>query len=190
MKKVLIVEDEHITREMLVQSGRLLFGDAEIHSTGTLLDALSVVESHGPIDTILLDLRIPGAIGMSGVEALREAQPNACIIVWTGVYVREDAQLAMNAGANGFLPKTRFHLSELAEVISEIECGKEINLSSNSAWQDAGIRRTYTGLSPKENEIHNLVQQGMTTREIAEKLGTSDRSIKQVRAAIRAKLGD
>lgn len=188
MKKVLIVEDEHITREMLVQSARILFGDAEIHSTATLDDALSVVDDHSPIDTILLDLRIPGAVGMSGLADIRKKARKACIIVWTGSFVAEDAPAALRAGANGFLPKTRFHLSELADAIREIENGQKLSFIEPDA--EAGIKRTYTGLTPRENEIYELICLGMKNRQIADKLGTTERYIKQVRQNLRNKLGD
>jgi len=187
MKKVLIVEDEHITREMLVQSGRILFGDAEIHSTANLPDALQVIDQFRPIDTILLDLRIPGAVGMGGLREIRKVAPTSCIIVWTGSFVPEDAPYAMSAGANGFLPKTKFHLSDLADAISEIEQGKKLTFVD--ADSSAGIRRTYTGLSPRENEVYELVCRGLGTQEIARQLETSDRYIKQVRQQIRSKLG-
>lgn len=186
MKKVLIVEDEHITRDMLVQSARVLFGDAEVYSTGTLPDALEAIAEHSPIETILLDLRVPGAVGMSGLRQIRQIAPHSCIIVWSGSFVPQDAPLALQSGANGFLPKTKFHLTELAEAIAEIENGQKLSFVDASA--DPAIKRTYTGLTPRENEIYELVCLGKTAREIADKLGTSDRYIKQVRAAIREKL--
>ena len=149
MKQVLIVDDDTLVREYLSKSAYDLFGDSEVFTTSTMTGALSIC-AHSQPSTILLDLNLPDTTGLDGLIALRALCPISCIIMISGSIPNEKLMEKIREEANGFLTKSNHHLSQLANMISEIEAGEEIFETTRPPF--GLISRSYSGLSPIENQ--------------------------------------
>lgn len=186
MKQVLIVDDDTLVREYLSKSAYDLFGDSEVFTTSTMTGALSICADSQP-STILLDLYLPDTTGLDGLIALRALCPISCIIMISGSIPNEKLMEMIREEANGFLTKSNHHLSQLANTISEIEAGEEIFETTRPPF--GLISRSYSGLSPIENQCLEMFRNGMTVRDVIKQTGKSDSYVKSVRRSIKEKLG-
>lgn len=186
MKQVLIVDDDSLVREYLAKEAYNLFGDSEIFTTSTLVDALTICKQKIP-STILLDLVLPDTTGLKGLYAVRELCPDSCIIMISGTVPSKNVLLELKNLANGFLTKSSHHLTQLADAIHAIESGTEI--FENPHPPHASITHTYSGLSPVENQLLQMFRNGLRVKDVIEQTRLSESYVKSVRRNIKEKLG-
>jgi len=100
--KILIVDDEEIVR----RSYRRLLDEARC-SAETATDGSEALRAmtREPFDVVLLDLRMPGADGLSVLKAIREGWPASEVVVITGYPTLETAKEAVRLGAYEYLAK-------------------------------------------------------------------------------------
>jgi len=105
-KRVLVVEDNRDSREMvstlLTQTG----DDLEIQAVGTAAEAL-VIDAKGPFDLYVLDIWLPGMDGIDLCRRLRERGRDKPIIFFSAMVQPNDREYVMASGANDFLVKPR-----------------------------------------------------------------------------------
>jgi FixJ family two-component response regulator len=134
---------------------------------------------------ILLDIAMPG---MSGVElqAHLNARGNALPIIFlTGQGDIRTSVAAIKAGADDFLCKP----VERAQLIAAIDNAlARFREESAGRAARAGLAGRLSLLSPREREVFDLVITGLLNKQIAGRLGTSERTVKAHRAAITDKL--
>jgi DNA-binding NarL/FixJ family response regulator len=175
--RVVIVDDHAVLRAGLQQ---LLAGEPDLEVVGTAADgaeAISVVRRLRP-DVVLMDLQMPG---VDGVAATREivARELADVLVLTSYSDAERIVGALDAGALGYLLKD----AEPDEVLSGIRAVArgESPINPRAARELLGARRTAgvaADLTPRETEVLALVRQGLANKQIARRLGISDRTVK------------
>jgi two-component system, response regulator, stage 0 sporulation protein F len=119
MKKILIVEDNDVVQDILRQ-----FFEARytVQIAANASQALSLIVRSAP-DVALLDIKMPGLDGISLLKSLREMGVGVPIFIMTGYDSLQVAQDALNAGANGYLPKP-FDLLHLDRLVADA-CGTE-----------------------------------------------------------------
>jgi DNA-binding NtrC family response regulator len=100
--KVLVVDDEEIVRRSYTRLLNQARCSAEAASNGT--EALRAL-TRQPFDVVLLDLRMPGADGLSVLKSIRSQSPEAEVIVITGYPTIETAKEAVRLGAYEYLAK-------------------------------------------------------------------------------------
>ena len=103
---LLIADDHPLFRGALREAVNGLFDRADIAEAGTFEEVTEILERGGEIDLILLDLRMPGVRGFSGLMYLRAQYPGLPIVV---VSANDDPAVirrCMEFGASGFIPKT------------------------------------------------------------------------------------
>jgi DNA-binding NarL/FixJ family response regulator len=143
-------------------------------------------------DVILLDLNLPGRSGLELIGDLRTRLPHCRILVVTMQTERVWADAALNAGAQGFVPKDA-GMQELKVAISEVMAGRRfLSRLVPKKSHRPGIGPTQLGLSrltPRQQEVVRLIGDGKSSAEIAGMLKLSLNTVAFHRKRIRQSLG-
>lgn len=172
MIRVLIVDDHPVVRaglsRLLAREGIAVVGEAQTGEEGIAL-ALELQP-----DVILWDLAMPGG-GISGIPKLKAVAPEVRVMILTALDDPLLSREVMKAGADSFLAKT-CHPDRLLAAVRACAQGKP-------------HFPTFSPLSPREEELLALLSQGLTNREIAERLAVSVKTVENHIENLKAKLG-
>ena len=126
-------------------------------------------------DVTLLDVRMPDRGGIDALKDILAAVPGARVVMLTTSDVEEDVFRAVEEGALGYVMKES-PIETIAAAVRSAMAG--------DVFMTDEVRRIYEtrkgakGLSPRETEVLKLVAQGCANREVAERLGISENSVK------------
>ena len=155
---------------------------AAYSSAQELLDRLPIENESG---CILLDVRIPGLSGPELQGRLRELGSTLPIVFLTGYADVQTTVLAIKAGAEDFLTKpvsSEDLLAAVERALAHHRAGR-----SQRARREA-VRAHIATLTPREREVFELVIRGKTNKQVANTLGTTERTIKAHRHRVMEKL--
>jgi DNA-binding NarL/FixJ family response regulator len=204
MLKILIADDHPLFREALAGLVAELDPETQLVEAGDFPDALKAAREEGPFDLVLTDLRMPGMDEFAGVRALREAALSVPIVVVSGFETRANLERSLEAGAQGFLPKSAppsvmlnaLRLVMLGEIYvppSLFSSGASpaemasANLDSTRLAMEA--RANVEMLTQRQMGVLALIGQGMSNRDIADRLNISEGTVKVHVGAILKTLG-
>jgi DNA-binding NarL/FixJ family response regulator len=168
--RVLVVDDHPVVRRGLFS---MLNGESGISVVGMACsgeEGLHLAEKLKP-DVVLLDLRMPNMSGVEVIVALRAASPDQKILVLTNYQLDEDVFNALEAGALGYLLKSASQ-EEVIEAIVAVSQGRRRIPTALAMRLAERVGRS--ALSAREQEVLELVVQGLTNKEIGHKLYISD----------------
>jgi DNA-binding NarL/FixJ family response regulator len=194
--RILLVDNHTVVREALAS---LLALDAQVHvigAAGNGTEALPLIATLQP-DIVLLDLSMPGIHGTEVIRQVSHSHPAVKCLVLTVHMSESIVRAALQAGAAGYLLKEASY-AELRTAIHRVAqgqtylspmiadkvlsgyLGKQSPFpSEESPWQK---------LSDREREVLKLVAEGATSKEIAENLCISVRTVEKHRASFMSKL--
>jgi DNA-binding NarL/FixJ family response regulator len=143
-------------------------------------------------EIVLLDLSMPHRNGLELIPDLLAAMPHVKILVVTMHVDRALADLALQTGAHGFVPKES-SAEDLNQAIQEVMEGRRFispkvprrSFRDATAMEHPELDR----LTPRHLQILRLIGDGKSTAEIADALGVSPRTVEFHRASIRKALG-
>ena len=190
---LLIADDHPLFRGALREAVNGLFDRVEVAEAGTFEEVAGLLERGGDIDLILLDLRMPGVRGFSGLMYLRAQYPQLPIVV---VSANDDPVVirrCMEFGASGFIPKT-LGIEAMRQVIARVLEGgvwtpPDVDLQGGSdAETEAMIARLAT-LTPQQVRVLMMLSGGLLNKQIAHELNVSEATVKAHVSAILQKLG-
>lgn len=186
--RVAIVDDHAVVRTGLEQ---LLSGEPDIEVVGSAADgaqAVDLVRRTRP-DVVLMDLQMPGTDGVAATR-LVVAELGTDVLVLTSFSDASRIVAALDAGAVGYLLKDA-EPDELIEGIRAVSRG-ESPLHPRAARQLLRARsgpRDAVDLTPRETEVLGLVRQGLANKQIARRLGISERTVKAHLTSAFARIG-
>ena len=181
----ILIADDHVTvREGLAamigrQADMEVVGEA---ATGRM--AVDLWDGLHP-DVALLDLRMPELDGVGAIEAIRQRDPAARIIVLTTFDTDTDIANAIRAGARGYLLKDA-QREDLLESIRRVHAGETTIAPSLVAKLAAGV--SSAPLTGRELEVLLLLARGKSNREIGADLGISETTVKSHLRSVFTKL--
>jgi two-component system NarL family response regulator/two-component system response regulator DevR len=191
--KVFIVDDHELVREAL---STLLESDEEVQLVGeaaTGRDALTKLAST-QTDVALLDLRLPDIDGIELCREIGSAHPEIRCLILTGQTDDSFAAEAILAGAAGYITKG-VRIKELAGIIQRVAAGGSM-IDPDAAHRLLTSLRKETNrssdephLTPQEARTLELIGEGLTNREIANRLNLAEQTVKNYVSNILAKLG-
>ena len=186
--RVLLVDDHAVVREGLRAFLRLQRDMEVVGEASGGDDALGVARTARP-DVIVLDLVMPQGDGISVLRRVREAAPGARVLVLTSF--AEDSQIfaATSAGASGYLLKD-VDPTDLAEGIREVAAGRPALDSRVAArLMRRAAEAPQDELTARERDVLALMVEGLANKEIAQRLGIGEKTVKTHVSRVLAKLG-
>ncbi len=175
--RVLLAEDHAVVREGTRQ---MLERDKDLIVVGEAADGLEVVAMAAMLspDVVLLDLSMPRMNGIEATRRIRAADSAPHVLVLSAYDDEDYVVAAIEAGAAGYLLKTA-HASEVIAAIRAV-AGGQIVLDPKVARHVMGRRGDSVQPdqpTPREVEILRLAAHGLRTRDIADELGVSTRTV-------------
>lgn len=194
--RILVVDDHTLFRRGLTA---LLARDPQLLVVGDAADAGEALRRAGELqpDLILLDNHLPGVNGVDALPALRDAAPDARVLMLTVSEDEQDMAAALRGGASGYLLKTiegdalvvaivRAMRGE--SVIAPEMTGKlfaayrgaaaEASVGAPGLLAPAEEQSKIAQLSPREVEILRAITRGASNKEIARELGIAETTVK------------
>jgi DNA-binding NarL/FixJ family response regulator len=171
----LIVDDHEVVREGL----RLSLSRApHIRIVGEAGDGASAIELalRRKPDVVIMDVRMPGMDGLEATRSLTDQAPNAKVLIFTAYSERSLLGRAFDSGANGYILKEAPHQT-LVKAIEKVAAGE--------GYVDPALMPAFLAgkdqadmLTAREREILQLLADGMSNADVADKLFISQETVK------------
>jgi len=196
--RILLVDDQRLMREGL----RILLElEPDLEIAGEATNGQEALDTYAEIepDVVLMDVRMPGMDGVEATWRLRERWPSALVIILTTFDDDEYVFEGLRAGARGYLLKD-VSGHDLADAVRTVAAGGALiepsvarRVVAEFARMAPPIRKPDDGLAEplleREREILRLMAQGLTNREIADRLSLAQGTVKNYVTTILQKLG-
>jgi DNA-binding NarL/FixJ family response regulator len=191
--RIVVADDHTLVRDGVVSilanhPGIVVIGQA---SDGPA--AIDVVRSTRP-DVLVLDLSMPRMNGLEVVRRVHQETPQLAILVLTMHAEEEYVLHAVRAGARGFLLKDSAG-DELLAAVRALGAGQDWFgghaarvLARQVEHPGAALDDPYRNLTAREREVFHLLIEGLTTKELAQRLGISAKTAENHRARVLEKL--
>ena len=193
MVTVFLVDDHEVVRRGLID---LLSADPEldvIGEAGTVADAMARIPALRP-DVAVLDVRLPDGNGIELCRDLLSRLPDLRCLMLTS-FTSDEAMLdAILAGASGYVVKDIKGM-ELAKAIKDVGAGRSLLDNRAAAALMATLRGDkarsdpLAGLTDQERILLDLLGEGLTNKQIADRMFLAEKTVKNYVSRLLAKLG-
>ncbi|CKR68155.1 LuxR family transcriptional regulator [Mycobacterium tuberculosis] len=193
MVKVFLVDDHEVVRRGLVD---LLGADPELDvvgEAGSVAEAMARVPAARP-DVAVLDVRLPDGNGIELCRDLLSRMPDLRCLILTS-YTSDEAMLdAILAGASGYVVKDIKGM-ELARAVKDVGAGRSLLDNRAAAALMAKLRSAaekqdpLSGLTDQERTLLGLLSEGLTNKQIADRMFLAEKTVKNYVSRLLAKLG-
>ena len=192
IQKILIAEDHAILREGL---RALLSASPELEIIGEAEDGKEAIDLARQLKPhlVLMDLNMPNINGTEAMRAIRRHNPAIKIIALTVHKTEEYVRATLDAGASGYVLKDDTH-HDLLTAIASVRKGK-VYLSPgicdqviNGFLGPATSPSSWSQLTVREREVTKLIAEGKKSREVAEYLSVSLKTVEKHRSNLMRKL--
>ncbi|MFE9846761.1 response regulator transcription factor [Streptomyces goshikiensis] len=182
--RVVVADDQAAVREPLAAVLALTEDLDVVAAAANGTEVLAAVEA-GPVDVVLMDLRMPVMDGTETTRRLAEEHPEVAVVVLT-TFADDDSILgALGAGARGYLTKNAGR-QDIARAIRAAAAGQSVLdrevqdrlLATVRTTAPVAVRPLPEDLTPREREVLALIGQGLPNRAIAQRLFVSEATVK------------
>lgn len=192
--RVFLVEDHPVMREGYVS---LINGEPDLRVSGEAMSAEDAFAMTADMDydIVIVDLSLPGVNGLELVKRLLARDPDAKVLVVSAHDEALYAERALHAGARGYLMKHESAPRFVEAVRSVIRGDLYISeaMRTRLLYDRLGIGRRDSSLvealTDRELEVFEHFGRGKSTREVADDMGLSAKTIESHRTNIKRKLG-
>ncbi|UXA19014.1 response regulator transcription factor [Mycobacterium sp. SMC-4] len=193
MVRVFVVDDHEVVRRGLID---LLSSDPELDvvgEAGSVSEAMARIPAMNP-DVAVLDVRLPDGNGIELCRDLLSRLPGLRCLMLTS-FTSDEAMLdAVLAGASGYVVKDIKGM-DLAKAIKEVGAGRSLLDNRAAAALMSKLRSAaehadpLSGLSNQEKALLHLLGEGLTNKEIADRMFLAEKTVKNYVSRLLAKLG-
>jgi len=185
---VLIAEDHSVVRGGLIE---LLGVTDDLEVVGTAANGTEAIELARELrpDVVLMDISMPEVDGIRATRAIREAEPEARVVMLTAFSDRDRVVAALDAGAVGYLLKDA-QPQEVRDAIRAAARG-DAPLAPRAARELLAARseEQRAELSKREREVLVLVAEGLPNKLIARRLEISEKTVKTHLTSVFQRIG-
>lgn len=189
--RILLADDHDLVRAGIRSLVRGVEGMEVVAEAGDGREALRLVRIHRP-DVVLMDITMPGLNGLDATARIVKVSPQPAVIILSMHATREYVLEALQAGASGYVLKNAA-VDELEAAIRTVAQGGKYLTPSVSGQLIAGVtgasESAAAALTQRQREVLQLVAEGRSTREIAELLHVSVKTVETHRAQLMDRLG-
>lgn len=188
--EVIVVDDDKLVCESL---RTILEAEGGVSVVGVGHDGREAIELYFSLmpDVLLLDIRMEGMTGIEAAETILKKDDKAKILFLTTFSDDEYIIKALQIGAKGYIIKQNFETivpSIKAVHIGENVFGDDIMTKIPSLIQKTGVNFSQFGITEKELEIISILAEGLSNKEIAERLYLSEGTVRNSLTTIMDKL--
>lgn len=190
--RIVLADDHKVLREGL----RALLTDegdmTVVAEAGTVDEAVEVIEKFLP-DVAVMDLGMPGGSGLDAIRKIRQKKLATKIVVLSMHSGREMVMQVLQAGSDGYVPKSSAHL-DLILAIRTVHRGQRfLHPDATDALVDELLDKQEESklisiLSDRERDVLKLTAMGFTSREIGDQLSLSPKTVDTYRERAMLKL--
>lgn len=185
--KIILADDHALFREgarhLLQQLGE---EGIEVLEAATCQEAIAYADQHEDIDLALLDLHMPGVVGVECVVHFQAAHPDVPVVVLSGSESRPNVQAVLDVGALGYIPKSsssQVMLSAIRLVLSGGIYLPPLVMDQELAATEAMAPPSQRGVTPcclteRQMDVLKLLAAGKPNKLIARELGLGEGTIK------------
>jgi DNA-binding NarL/FixJ family response regulator len=193
--QILIADDHSLFRDGLRHVLSTLAEDVTVLESGTLQEAINLLERSKRVDLIIVDLAMPGMESPASLAKVKAVAPGTPVVVITASEDQHDVRAALEAGASGYIPKSvrgQIMLSALQLVLVggvyvrplALDVSIPGSLSRTDAATSARIRSL---LTERQIDVLRLLAEGKPNKEIARQLNLAEGTVRvHVNAVLKA----
>jgi DNA-binding NarL/FixJ family response regulator len=189
--RVFLVDDHEVVRRGVAEVLEDEPGISVVGEAGSVAEALARVPAVRP-DVVVVDMRLPDGDGAELCARLRARDPRLRCLVLTSYSDDEAVAAAVRAGCSGYLLK-QVRGSALVSAVRTVASGG--TLFQSEGRYDAVPRRSRAGadrlslLTEQERSVLRLIGEGLTNRQIGDRMGLAEKTVKNYTSHLLAKLG-
>lgn len=188
--RVLIVDDHQVVREGLRRMLELGKGIQVVGEAKNGEEAIAKTVSLSP-DVVIMDLKMPGMDGITATRKIKQETPDVSILILT-LYAEDFLHRAIEAGASGYLLKDS-DCEQITNAIYQVYNGlcpiaPSLTRDLVTGFAELSRRSRYSILNKRQTEVLALIAEGMSGKEIGERLFISTSTVKREIRQILAKL--
>lgn len=163
-----VIEDHPLYREALSSLLRRIKPEEEVVELDRIGSIPQAIKSHGQPEAICMDLTLSDTLGFSGIREIKHHLPGALLIVVSEQSTEEIENQCLEAGADAYVSKlatTRDLYTTLRTLLLPDSTMDDNDLSTSK-------------LSKRQGQLLTALEQGLSNRDIAERLGISEHTVK------------
>src|ERR1700752_1858003 len=190
--RIVLCDDHELVRRGLKSLLHAVPGYEVVGEAGDADEAVKVFEEPAP-DVVVMDVRLPTRSGIEACRDIRSAHPDTRVLMLTSYADDEALFSSIMAGASGFVLK-QVRGADLVGAIREVASGRSLLDPSVTArvlsrLRGDGAQGGVADLTEQESKIRDRVAEGLTNRQLPEKVFLAEKTVKNYVSNILMKLG-
>ncbi|MEJ5361683.1 MAG: response regulator transcription factor [Spirochaetota bacterium] len=191
--KVFIIEDENLVRDTLAQSLELIDNINVVGTSENISSYIEKIKVTKP-DVLIVDVRLKNENGIEACKNILKVMPGVKIIILSGYFNDALAANALAVGASAFFSKS-IAISHLVAAIFHVMVHDSFYAPQlpDEVLEDIMVKnktsKRLCALSKREKEVLQLIAKEYSTKDIANMLGISEKTVRNHKSNIMAKLG-
>lgn len=183
---VMIIDDHEVVRRGIAEVIDRSQGLKVVAEAATVAEALRRMELVKP-HVMLVDLQLPDGTGIDIIEHAQQTIPDTLSVVLTSFDDDDAVSSALAVGAKAFVLKT-VRGTEIADVVRAVASGRVL-LDERTVTRYQSESDPTAELTKTELRVLDLIGEGLSNREIAQRLGVAEKTVKNHVTSLLAKMG-
>jgi DNA-binding NarL/FixJ family response regulator len=191
-RTIVMIDDHPLFRDAMKGALASVLQESAVLEASTLDDGIKIIEAERDCDLVMLDLKMPGVQGLSGLAFLRAQFPAVPVVVVSGQEEPAVIRRALSLGASGFIPKSTpadmMRQAVQAVLDGEIWSPSITKEVTREEREIDDLSKRLSTLTPQQVRVLMMLRSGLLNKQIAYELDVSEATVKAHVSAILLKL--